>query len=128
MSSEVDRKQNISKFRKALEFLKKRYNLESDVDLLLIILLFSVTGSNAVKLGYYFLDTIGVNETMSPFIFWPIRVLVVFMVYQLLFILFGYIIGLFRKSVWGFTKMFSDKMLSRFGIKIMGNDSPVDNK
>ena len=117
---------NDSRFSKFVSFLKKRYGLESGFELLLIVIQFSITGSSAVRIGRMFLNLIGVDDNMSPFIFWPIRLIGFYLIYQVLFIIYGYIIGLYKKPVWRFTKMFSDRMLSRFGIKFMSNNSSKD--
>ena len=100
-----------------IDKLKKRYNLDSNLDLALVFILFAVTGSSSVKVGRIVLNVLNVSEDMNPWIFWPIRILVVFVIYQLLFVVFGFIIGLLSKPVWGFAWWFEKKMLSRFGIK-----------
>lgn len=114
--------ENVSKFRKGLLFLKNRYHLKSDLDIIIVFIQFAITGSSAVRVGRVFLDLIGVDRSMSPWLFWPIRIVVVFIIYQLLFMAFGFLLG-----QWKFTKWFSNKMLSRFGIKFLAEDEGASN-
>lgn len=108
---------NLSGFRKAMNWIKKRYQLVSDLDVLLVFILFAVTGSSAVKLARPLLAVLGVNSETSNWIFIPVRVFAVFVAYQFLFVAYGFVIGLIRKPVWYFAWDFEKKMLSRFGIK-----------
>jgi hypothetical protein len=49
----------------------------------------------------------------SAWIFWPVRVLIVFPIYQVLLVAMGWVFGQFH-FFWDFEK----KMLSRFGINL----------
>ena len=117
MSSKVETGKKESGYRKVMNWAKKRYSLISDLDVWLVFTLFAITGSTSVKIARPFLALIGVTDAMNPWLFWSIRILVVFIVYQLLFVTYGYLLGLIRKPVWGFAWWFEQKMLSRFGIK-----------
>ncbi len=97
-----------------LKKFKDKYDIKSDLDLFLILVGFSITGSLSVKIGAPLLEWLGITlETMSPWVFWPIRVLIVFPIYQLLLVAVGALLGQF-KFFWAFEK----KMLSRMGIKL----------
>lgn len=93
--------------------LKERWGLKNNWSVLVVILVFAITGSTAVRIAKPLLEFIGVTDTMNPWVYWPIRILVIFPIYQVLLMFFGYISGQWT-FFWGFQK----KMLSRFGIKL----------
>lgn len=58
-------------------------------------------------------DLIGISkETTNPWVYWPIRILVVFVVYQITLVFVGALFGQ-KKFFWNMEK----KMLSRMGFK-----------
>jgi hypothetical protein len=59
------------------------------------------------------LNLIGLDkEVVSPWLFWPIRILIIFPIYQILIVIIGTLFGQF-KFFWSFEK----KMLVRLGFK-----------
>ena len=52
------------------------------------------------------------KELLSPWVFWPIRVLIIFPIYQVLIVIMGALFGQFN-FFWSFEK----KMLYRLGFK-----------
>lgn len=97
-----------------LQKFKDKYEIKRDIDLLLILIGFAITGSLSVRVGAPVLDLLGISqETMNPWLFWPLRILIVFPIYQLLLVAVGALLGQF-KFFWAFEK----KMLSRMGIKL----------
>ena len=93
--------------------LKEKWGITSNFQLLIIFLVFSVTGSLSLWVAKPLLDFIGLEEaTLSPWIFWPIRISIIFPIYQILIVLVGALFGQF-KFFWSFEK----KMLSRLGFK-----------
>lgn len=117
MTNSSQENQQLSGYKKAMHWAKTRYQLNSDFDVLLVLILFSVTGSSAVKISRPLLTHFGITQDLSWYVFWPIRIMIVFVMYQMLFVFFGFLIGLISKSVWNFAWSFEQKMLSRFGIK-----------
>ncbi len=95
------------------EKLKERWKLKNNWSVLVVIILFAITGSTSVRIAEPLLDFIGVTDSMNPWLYWPIRILIVFPIYQVLFLCFGFLLG-----QWQFAWMFEKKMLSRFGIKL----------
>ena len=90
---------------------KLKYNIATDWDAFLILLVFSITGSLSLKIARPLLEWMGVTrETMSPWIFWPLRILIVFPIYQILQIAVGTTFGQFN-FFWQFQK----KMFRPFG-------------
>jgi hypothetical protein len=93
-----------------LKKFKERWNIQSDFQLAIIILVFSLNGSLAVYVAKPLLNFVGLNqETINPLIFWPLRILIVFLVYQFTLIIIGTLFG--QKE---FFLNFSKKMWSRF--------------
>ena len=91
--------------------LKKRWGIDSNFQIIDIILVFAITGSSAVKLAAPICEFFGVYKEISPaYIYWPIRILLIFPLYQLLLVIFGWIFGQFD-FFWKFEK----KMLARMG-------------
>ncbi len=95
-----------------MDKLKKRWGIESNLQLIVIFIVFAVTGSSAAKLAAPITTFMGLNyETTSGWIYWPVRILLIFPIYQVLLVCFGWLFGQFR-FFWGFEK----KMLKRMGL------------
>ena len=93
--------------------LKEKWGITSNFQLIIIFFVFSVTGSLSLWLAKPLLEFIGLDKTaLSPWIFWPIRILIIFPIYQILIVFVGALFGQF-KFFWNFEK----KMLSRLGFK-----------
>ena len=93
--------------------LKKRWKIESSFQLVIVCMVFSVTGSIAVWIAKPILAFVGLDKSaVSPWIFWPIRILIIFPIYQVLIVIIGALFGQFQ-FFWAFEK----KMLVRLGFK-----------
>ncbi|MAO71224.1 MAG: diacylglyceryl transferase [Flavobacteriales bacterium] len=93
--------------------LKEKWGITSNFQLIIILLVFSITGSIAVFITKPILNLIGLDgKTAVPWIFWPIRILIIFPIYQILILIIGTLFGQF-KFFWNFEK----KMLSRLRLK-----------
>ena len=93
--------------------LKEKWGINSNLQLLIIFFVFSITGSLALLIAKPILSLLGLErETLSPWIFWPIRILIIFPIYQILILIIGSIFGQF-KFFWAFEK----KMFLRLGLK-----------
>jgi hypothetical protein len=93
--------------------LKEKWEITSNFQLIIIFFVFSVTGSLSLWVAKPLLDFIGLDKTtLSSWVFWPIRILIIFPIYQILIVLVGALFGQF-KFFWNFEK----KMLSRLGFK-----------
>jgi len=97
--------------------LKKKWGITSNYQIMVILLVFSITGSIAVVITNPVLKLIGLDKYLvSPWIFWPIRIFIIFPIYQVLIVIIGALFGQF-KFFWAFEK----KMLVRFGFKYFNN-------
>ena len=95
-----------------MEKLKKRWGIKSNFQIFLILVVFAINGSFAAWVAKPITNVIGLSqETLHPFIFWPIRILLIFPIYQLTLPIVGLVFGQF-KFFWNFEK----KFLSRIGL------------
>ena len=93
--------------------LKEKWGIKSNIQIIIIFFVFAVTGSLSLWIATPLLNILGVQkDLLSPWLFWPIRILIIFPIYQLLILVIGMIFGQF-KFFWAFEK----KMLSRLGFK-----------
>ena len=91
--------------------LKERWGITTNFQLIIILLVFALTGSSAAKLASPVCEFFGIYQETSPwYIYWSLRILLIFPIYQILLILFGWIFGQFE-FFWAFEK----KMLTRLG-------------
>ncbi len=94
--------------------LRSKWEVEQRWELIAIFLVFAITGSASARLSGPFLEMFEIDlDHLSPWVFWPIRLLAIFPVYQILLVCIGWIFGQFD-FFWAFEK----KMLRRFGIKL----------
>tara|TARA_B100001057_G_scaffold96061_1_gene92590 strand:+ start:282 stop:587 length:306 start_codon:yes stop_codon:yes gene_type:complete len=89
----------------------KMFKVDSYFRLFVIFLVFGITGSLSVYLGKYILIGIFSEKFIESDLFWIIRLLFVFPLYQFLLIIVGSIFGEF-KYFWEIEK----KILSRLKI------------
>ena len=93
--------------------LKEKWGITSNFQIIIILLVFSITGSIAVIVAKPVLNLVGLDkEAVSPWVFWPIRIFIIFPIYQVLIVIIGALFGQF-KFFWDFEK----KMLYRLGFK-----------
>ncbi|MGB0974556.1 MAG: DUF6787 family protein [Flavobacteriaceae bacterium] len=93
--------------------LASKWNVTYRWELIAIFLVFAITGSTATKISGPIISFLSLDELISnPLVFWIIRILVIFPIYQILLIGFGWLFGQFQ-----FFLAFEKKMLSRMGFK-----------
>ena len=96
---------------------KERWNIKSNGQLFAIIVIFAITGSSAAYLSRPILATFGISkETVSGWEYYPLYILLIFPVYQVLLVSFGFIFGQFA-FFWNFEK----KMLRSCGLGFIAN-------
>ncbi|MBA5630511.1 DUF6787 family protein [Moheibacter lacus] len=92
------------------EKLKKRWQIESNFQLILILIVFSITGSASAWVSKPFVEWLGISsESMHPVLFTILRLILIFPIYNIILIIIGTIFGQFQ-FFWAFEK----KMFSRF--------------
>ncbi|WP_347175312.1 DUF6787 family protein [Polaribacter uvawellassae] len=96
-----------------MEKLKKRWGLTSNWQVFVILLVFSITGFTSLYIAKPILNLIGLEQaTTNPWIYRPLRILLIFPFYQVLIVFYGWLFGQFA-FFWAFEK----KMLSKIGFK-----------
>ena len=102
--------------------LKQRWNITSNWQILIIFIVFAITGSTAAYLTNPVTSFIGITkENLHWSIYWLLRILILFPIYQVLLVFIGGIFGQF-KFFWEFEK----KMLYRMKLGFIANY--IDNK
>ena len=97
-----------------IEILFKRLNIHSFNQFVLVMIVFAVTGSLSLIVTFEFMDVVGINSVnASPYLFWPVRIIFLFFVYQILLLLVAIPFGQI-KYFWNFEK----KILSRLGVRL----------
>jgi hypothetical protein len=102
----------------AIVKLESKWVVDYRWELIRIFIVFAITGSSSVKIAKPLLELMGVemsafeNIFLGSLLYWILRILVVFPIYQILLLFFGTIFFQF-KFFWKFEK----KILSRMGFK-----------
>ena len=78
------------------EKLLKIFKVDNYFRLIVIFLVFGITGSLSVILGKYILINIFSTEIINNEYYWLIRILLIFPLYQILLIFVGSLFGEFR--------------------------------
>lgn len=97
-----------------MKFLKRILKVDSTVQLIIVFLVFSITGLGAIYVARPCMELVGLErESMHGLIFWPIRILFMTIAYQIMLVIFGTLAGQ-RQYFWKIEK----RMLKRFGIRL----------
>ena len=91
--------------------LKERWSVSSNLQLTLIFIVFAITGSASAWLSRPFCEWLGITKADFGFWFTPVRLLLIFPIYQVLLVAIGTLFGQF-KFFWAFEK----KMLKGMGL------------
>lgn len=95
-----------------MDKLKERWGLNSNWDVIAVFIVFAINGSFAAWVAKPITAFLGLSpETVSPWIYYPLRVLLIFPIYQTTLPLVGWLFGQFN-FFWQFEK----KFLSRLGL------------
>ena len=83
---------------------KQRWHITSNWQVLVIILVFAITGSTSAYLSKPLLAFFGLTkDNTSLWIYYPLYIILIFPVYQILLVSFGFVFGQF-KFFWAFEK------------------------
>jgi len=100
-----------------MQKLKERWGISSNLQLIIIFVVFAITGSSSVYVAKPFLNIIGLEQAKFPdfwwgsTLYWILRILLIFPFYQVLLVIYGWLFGQFT-FFWAFEK----KMLKRIGL------------
>lgn len=92
---------------------KERWKITSNWQVVVICIVFAITGSASAWATAPILKLLGISKEMGLFWYWVLRILILFPVYQVLLIIVGTIFGQ-HTFFWNFEK----KMLKRFGLDL----------
>ncbi len=89
--------------------LKERWGVTNNKQIVIIFIVFAITGFSSLQLAKPFLSLIGIPDTFEPhWLYRVLRLLLIFPIYQIILVFVGYIFGQFS-FFWEFEK----KMLVR---------------
>jgi len=95
-----------------VEKLKKYWGINSNFQLIIIFTVFAVNGTIAVELAQPVTHFFGLYQGITnPWLFWPVRILLIFPIYQTLLVVVGTLFGQ-HNFFWNMEK----KMLRRMGL------------
>lgn len=103
-----------------MQKLKEKWGISNNFQLIVIFIVFAITGSSSVYVAKPFLSLIGLDkgnfsaEWWGSVFYWILRILLIFPFYQVLLVIYGWLFGQF-KFFWAFEK----KMLSRMGLAFL---------
>ncbi len=95
-----------------MENLKKRWGIISNFKLLIIFIVFAITGSTAAKISSWMMQLIGINKTeIHWFLYYLLLIILVLPLYPFILMTFGYLFGQSK-----FFFPFSKKILRSMGL------------
>ncbi len=95
--------------------LKQRWNITSNFQFFIILLVFAITGSTSALIAKPILAFIGITkESVSLWLYYPLYILIILPFYKILLLLFGTLAGQ-HTFFWNFIK----KMLDRMGLRFI---------
>lgn len=93
-----------------MEKLKKRWGITSNIQAILILIVFAINGSFSAWVARPVTEFIGISlENTSAWLYYPLRILLVFPIYQITLPIVGFVFGQF-KFFWNFEKKFLSKI------------------
>ena len=95
-----------------MQKLKDRWGISSNIQVVLIFIVFAINGSFAAWVAKPLTEWLGLSlEMLNPLLYWPLRIILIFVVYQTTLPIVGFVFGQFR-FFWSFEK----KFLKRVGL------------
>tara|TARA_B100001109_G_scaffold85703_2_gene69925 strand:+ start:6809 stop:7105 length:297 start_codon:yes stop_codon:yes gene_type:complete len=94
------------------QYLKEKWNLKSNFQLAIILVVFAITGSSSLYISKPLLEFLSIStESMDSLPYWILRILVVTIVYQFVLLIVAFLFGQFK---WFLD--FEKKILKRLGL------------
>ena len=92
--------------------IQQRMGINSNTQFVIIMIVFGITGSLALYLSKPILGILNINlNTLDKLLYYPLRLAVIFPIYQIVLIIVGSLCGQF-KFFWNLEK----KMINRLGL------------
>ena len=94
------------------QYLKEKWNLKSNFQLVIILIVFAITGSSSLYISKPFMEFLSIStESMNIILYWILRFIIVTLVYQFVLLVVAFLFGQFN-WFWNFEK----KMLKKMGL------------
>ena len=98
-----------------LERIKEKWGITSSLQVVIIFIVFGVTGSASTLVSGPALEFLNIQkEDFYPIIYWPLRILIVFPIYQVLLVWFGFVFGMLVSAI----TLQKDKFIFNFFYKM----------
>lgn len=95
------------------EKLKHRWILKYRWEMIRVFLVFAFTGTSSVFVSKYLMQVIGITkDNLNTFLYWVLYIIFSLVFYQILLLMFGWLLGQFQ-FFWNFEK----KILQRFKLE-----------
>lgn len=92
--------------------LKERWNIKSNFQLFIILLVFAITGSTSALIAKPILNFLGITkESVGIWLYYPLYIIIILPIYKVLLLLIGTLAGQHQ-----FFLNFLKKMLKRMGL------------
>lgn len=91
--------------------LEKKWAVQYKWEMIRIFIVFSLTGSSSVFIGRPIIKLLGITQANLGIFYWLFNIVLCIIFYQILLVVFGWLLGQFA-FFWEFEK----KMLRRFGL------------
>ena len=80
-----------------MEKIRSFFKVDSNFQLLIINIVFALTGTSALFFADYILNILLINQdNYGNFLYWLTRIILILPIYQLLLIIFGFLFGQFE--------------------------------
>lgn len=87
-----------------MEKFKERWGITSNFQLIIILIVFSITGSASVFVSRPVIKLIGITkENLHWTLYWPLFIIIAFFSYQIMLVIIGTIFGQ-KEFFWNFEK------------------------
>ena len=93
-----------------IKYLKDKWNLKSNFQLVIILIVFAITGSGSLFISKPLMEFLSISsENMDIYLYWILRIIIVTVVYQFVLLLVAFVFGQFN-WFWNFEKKILKKM------------------
>jgi len=93
-----------------IKYLKDKWNLKSNFQLVIILIVFAITGSGSLYISKPLMEFLSITtENMDIYLYWILRFIIVTVVYQFVLLLVAFVFGQFN-WFWNFEKKILKKM------------------
>jgi hypothetical protein len=93
-----------------IKYLKDKWNLKSNFQLVIILIVFAITGSGSLYISKPLMEFLSIStENLDIYLYWILRFIIVTVVYQFVLLLVAFVFGQFN-WFWNFEKKILKKM------------------